>query len=392
MATVKVIEGRHKRIEKGHPWVYKTEIAQIEGEAAGGDIVDVVDFRGRFLGRGYLNTRSMLTVRIMTHKKDELICEQTIRERLRRAWSYRQRIFSNPAPHACRVVFGEADLLPGLIVDKFHDHLVIQTLALGIALWQEVIVDELIALIKPAAIYERNDQRVRELEGLEQKKGPLYGDVRNPVIIQENEVKVYVDIITGQKTGYFLDQQENRKALKPYVSGAKVLDCFCHTGSFALHAAQYGAREVEAIDISSEALATAQKNADLNGFTNITFREANVFDELRSKTEQKELYDVVILDPPAFTKSKSAQGGAVRGYKEINLRGMKLLPPGGILMTNSCSYYMPEELFLEVIQEAAHDLKRKVRLIEIRRQAKDHPMLLGYPESYYLKCAIIEVL
>lgn len=392
MAIVKIIEGRQKRIEKGHPWVYRTEIAQIEGETTSGDIVDVQDFRGRFLGRGYLNTRSMLTVRIMTNKRDELINEETIRERLRKAWAHRQRIFADPAPHACRVVFGEADLLPGLIVDKFHDHLVIQTLALGIAVWQEVIIDELISLIKPVAIYERNDQHVRELEGLELKKGLLYGELSNPVIIQENEVKVYVDILNGQKTGYFLDQQENRRALGPYVSGARVLDCFCHTGSFALHAAQYGAKEIDAIDISGEALIMAQKNAELNDFTNITFQEANAFDELRSKTERKEQYDVVILDPPAFTKSKSAQGGATRGYKEINLRGLKLLPPGGILVTNSCSYYMPEDLFLEVIQEAALDLKRKVRLIEMRRQAKDHPILMGYPESYYLKCAIVEVL
>ncbi|QNB46366.1 methyltransferase domain-containing protein [Thermanaerosceptrum fracticalcis] len=391
MAVVHVIEGRQKRIEMGHPWVYKTEIAKIEGEVTGGEIVDVLDFRQRFLGRGFINPRSMLTVRILTQDREEAITEKTIRERIRKAWFFRQRVFQAPEPNACRVIFGEADFLPGLIVDKFGDHLVLQTLALGIAQWQDVIVDELASLIKPVGIYARNDQQVRSIEGLEEYKGCLFGRCQPLVTIEENGLKVYVDIENGQKTGYFLDQKENRRAIKPYVQNARVLDCFCHTGSFALHAAYYGAREVQGLDISPEAIAMAQKNAALNNFTNITFKEANVFDELRTLTEAKEKYDVVILDPPAFTKSKAAVKGAIRGYKEINLRAMKLLPPGGILITNSCSYYMSEDLYLETIADAARDAKRRVRIIELRRQAKDHPMLMGYPESYYLKCFILEV-
>lgn len=391
MTVVHIVEGRQKRLEGGHPWVYKTEIARIEGPITEGDTVDVLDFRGRFLGRGFINTRSMLTVRIMTHKRDEDITAEMIRTRLRQAWSYRQRAMQSERPHACRIVFGEADFLPGLIVDKFADIISLQVLALGMARWQEVIVNELVSLIQPEGIYERNDQAVRRLEGLEERKGPLFGQCPSPVTIRENQVQVQVDFVSGQKTGYFLDQQENRRALKPYVQGAQVLDCFCHTGSFALHAASYGASKVHAIDISAEALEMARQNAVLNGFTNITFQEANAFDELRFLSENKTQYDLIILDPPAFTKSKSAQAGAIRGYKEINLRALKLLPPQGILVTNSCSYYMPEHLFLEVIQEAAKDAKRRVRLIELRRQAKDHPMLLGYPESYYLKCAIMEV-
>lgn len=391
MSVVHVIEGRQKRIEMGHPWVYKTEIAKIEGEVTGGEIVDVLDFRQRFLGRGFINPRSMLTVRILTQDREEAITEKTIRERIRKAWFFRQRVFQSPEPNACRVIFGEADFLPGLIVDKFGDHLVLQTLALGIAQWQDVIVDELASLIKPAGIYARNDQQVRSIEGLEQYKGCLFGRCQPLVNIEENGLKVYVDIENGQKTGYFLDQQENRRAIKPYVQNARVLDCFCHTGSFALHAAYYGARDVHGLDISPEAIEMAKKNAALNNFTSITFKEANAFDELRHLADAKEKYDVVILDPPAFTKSKAALKGAIRGYKEINLRAMKLLPPGGILITNSCSYYMSEDLYLETIAEAASDAKRRIRIIELRRQAKDHPMLMGYPESYYLKCFILEV-
>lgn len=391
MTVVKVVEGRQKRIEMGHPWIYKTEIKDIDGPVEPGQIVDVIDFRNRFLGRGFINPRSMITIRLMTRSKDTEIDENTIRERLRSAWHYRQKVLDSPNPPACRVVFGEADFLPGLIVDKFGSHLVIQTLALGIAQWQDVIIEELVSLMGPTSIYERNDQSVRQLEGLEQTQGCIYGKCQEQVIIDENEIKIAVDIVNGQKTGYFLDQRENRRALLPYVKGAKVLDCFCHTGSFAIHSWAYGAREIEGVDISPEAIAQATKNAQINGCENITFRTANAFDELRHLAEQGENYDVVILDPPAFTKSKSALKGAIRGYKEINLRAIKLLPPGGILMTNSCSFYMSEELFLETIQEAARDAKRRIRLVELRRQSKDHPMLLGHPESYYLKCAILEV-
>lgn len=391
MAEIRVIEGRQKRIEQGHPWVYKTEIVKIHNSISPGDIVDVIDFRNRFLGKGFINPRSMITVRMLTQKGSEDISEKLIRQRIKAAWIYRQRLYKTDCPDNCRVIFGEADFLPGLIVDKFNTQLVIQILALGMAQWQDIIIDELITLIKPTGIYERNDQSVREIEGLEMRKGCLYGECDQQVTINENGVKILVDIDKGQKTGYFLDQKENRAALGNYVTNMRVLDCFCHTGSFALHASHYGAKEVHALDISSEAIDMAQQNAELNSITNITFTQANAFDKLREMSDENKEYNVVILDPPAFTKSKSTLKRAVKGYKEINLRAMKLLPPGGILISNSCSYYMSEELFLQTLLEAAKDLKRRIRLIELRKQAKDHPILLGYPESYYLKCLIMEI-
>lgn len=385
--------GEEERLKNGHPWVYRTEIASINGTYTPGDIVAVEDYRGRFIGRGYINPASMITVRILTYSRKEEIDTAFWRRRLTAALDYRRRVLAGTGTDAYRVVFGEADFLPGLIVDKFGSYLVVQTLALGIDRFKETLVEILDELLRPAGIYERNDAPVRELEGLELRTGFLKGPFDPLVIIQENGLKFYVDLAGGQKTGYFLDQRENRAALQSLVRGARVLDCFCHTGGFSIHAAHYGAWEVLGLDISLEAIATARRNAVLNGVDNLcSFEEANVFDALREFERRKERFDVVILDPPAFVKARKALEGAIRGYKEINLRAMKLLSPGGFLVTCSCSYHMPEDLFLEVIQDAALDAHRRLRLLAKRGQAPDHPILLGYDESHYLKCLLLQVI
>ncbi|WP_173297835.1 class I SAM-dependent rRNA methyltransferase [Thermanaeromonas sp. C210] len=393
MARVRLKRNEEMRVKDGHPWVYRTEIEEIYGSFEPGDIVEVEDNRGRFLGRGYINPVSMITVRLLTYQRDEEVDESFWRRRLLAAWNYRQQVLKGADTDSYRVVFGEADFLPGLIVDKFGPYLVFQTLALGIDRFRETLVELLDDIIKPDGIYERNDAAVRELEGLELRTGFLKGRFDPLVTIRENGIKLYVDMARGQKTGYFLDQRENRAAIRPLVGGARVLDCFCHTGSFSLHAASFGAREVLGLDISEEAVAMARRNAALNGYEGIcSFEVANVFDALREMDRSGERYDVVILDPPAFVKSRKALEGAVRGYKEINLRAMKLLSPGGFLVTCSCSYYMPEDLFWGVVFSAARDARRRLRLVARRGQAPDHPVLMGYDESRYLKCLFFQVL
>lgn len=390
MTKVILHQGKQKRVAGGHPWVYRTEIREIVGEFTPGDIVEVFDFRDRFVGRGFINPASQITIRMMTLKQEEEINEEFFRRRIQAAWEYRQKVVRDT--NACRVIFGEADFLPGLIVDKFGDYLSVQTLALGIDVHKETICNLLKEIIQPKGLYERNDVSVRKIEGLPLQTG-FIGEPFDPrVPIKENGIRFVVDLEGGQKTGYFLDQRENRMALQGLVKGGRVLDCFCHTGTFAMYAAKYGAREVVGLDIAAPALEVARTNAELNGFSEVcSFKEGNSFDELRNMEKAGEKFDVVILDPPAFTKSRQAVKGAIRGYKEINLRGMKLLPPGGYLITCSCSYHMLEDMFLEVILEAARDAGRQLRLVELRRQSKDHPMLLAYPESHYLKCVVLQV-
>lgn len=383
--------GRHSRVAGGHPWVYGTEVQDIEGSFTPGDIVEVVESRGKFLGRGYINPASRILVRIMTRNPDEEINRDFFRRRIETAWSYRQKVVKNT--NACRVVFAEADFLPALVVDKFGEYLAVQTLALGIDVHKETITGVLQEVIRPAGMYERNDVSVRELEGLPLRTG-FIGVEFNPLVeIVENGLRFEVDLAGGQKTGYFLDQRENRMAMENLCSGARVLDCFCHTGTFSVYAARFGARKVLGIDISGPALEVAARNAARNGFAGVcSFREGNSFDELRALDRAGEKFDLIILDPPAFTKSKRALEGAARGYKEINLRAFKILRPGGFLVTCSCSYHMGEDLFLEVINSAAMDAGRAARLVEVRRQARDHPMLLASPETHYLKCVILQVL
>lgn len=390
MVKVTIEKGKQKRVESGHPWVYQNEVYDISGEYSPGDIVDVYNAKDKFIGRGYINPRSQILVRIMTRDKDEEINEDFFRKRIKDAWNYRQKVIDT---NSCRVVFAEADFLPALVVDKFGDYLVIQTLALGIDMYKDTIVKVLNEVIHPKGIYERNDVPVRELEGLEMKKGFLSESFDTMVKIIENGINFYVDVENGQKTGYFLDQKENRAAIKDIVEGAKVLDCFCHTGSFSLHAGYYGAKEVLGIDISDHAVEFARRNAELNNLQDVCrFEEANAFDKLRDLQLKNQKFDVVILDPPAFTKSRSAVEGAIRGYKDINLRAMKIINQGGFLVTASCSQHMTPDLFKEVIFDAAKDAKKTLRQVEFKSQAKDHPILWSSGETHYLKFIILQVI
>lgn len=390
MAVVHLARGKQKRAIEGHPWIFQGEVESVRGDFTPGDVVSVVDHRGQGLGRGYINPKSQIIVRMLTNR-DETVDREFFRRRLERAWQYRQRFL--PDTSACRVVFGEADFIPGLIVDKFGDILVIQSLALGIERWLGDIVEILKELLEPRGIFERNDVPVRELEGMEQRKGVLYGEFDPRLIITENGLQIHVDVENGQKTGYFLDQRENRRSVRPYINGGRVLDCFSNVGGFALNAAAAGAKEVLAVDASADALAQAQRNAELNGLQDrISYRAGNAFDILRQLETAQERFDLIVLDPPAFAKSRGALEGAVRGYKEINLRALRMIPSGGFLVTCSCSYHMNAELFKALVADAALDARRRLRLVEERAQGKDHPIVVGYDESHYLKCLIYEVL
>lgn len=389
MAKIILKKGEEQRIQMGHPWVFDNEVRSTEGSYAPADIVDVVDFKDRFIGRGYINPKSKILVRLLTREHEE-INKEFFRKKIIQAWEYRKKLVDTSS---CRVIFGEADFLPALIVDKFSDYLSIQTLSLGIEKYKDIIIELLEEILEPKGIYERNDVQIREKEGLEQKKGFIKGPFDTTVEIMENEVKMLVDIENGQKTGYFLDQRENRAALRPFVKDARVLDTFTHTGGFALHAAHYGAKEVTAVDISEHAIEYVKRNAEINGLQDkINGVVGNVFDVLKEYQVANEKFDVVILDPPAFCKTKSALEGAYRGYKDINLRGMKILKPGGFLVTCSCSHYMYPGIFMEMIQDAAMDAHKIVRQVEFRTQAKDHPVLYGSDESMYLKCVILQVI
>lgn len=391
-ARVVLKRGEEKDIFAGHLWVFDNEVERIEGNFEAGGIVDVVSHSGAFLGRGYINPKSKILVRIMTRLREEIDYD-FLKRQLETAFDYRKKLGLDFGPKsAYRAVFGEADMLPALVVDKFADCFVIQTLALGIDRMKSDIVKIIKGYCNPRCIYERNDVPLREKEGMEQQKGVLYGENPGIVEILENGIRVLVDVVNGQKTGYFLDQRENRAATAPYVKGAEVLDCFCHTGGFALHAAKFGAKSVEAVDISEEALSVVEKNAQLNGFSNITAKKANVFDLLNEYQSEGRMFDTIILDPPAFCKTKAALTGAYRGYKEINLRGMKLVRRGGFLITCSCSHYMTPELFMKMLQDAALDSRRSVRITEIRYQAKDHPVSIDADESLYLKYVAMQIL
>lgn len=382
-------KGAQHRVESGHPWVYQSELDYIDGEFEPGDIVDVYNFRQKFIGRGYINPRSQIIVRLLS-REQEPIAREFFKKRIQTAWKYRQTFISEP--EYCRLVYGEADFLPALIVDKFGPYMVIQTLALGIDVHKATIVSVLEELFQPEGIYERNDVPVRRLEGLPEVKGYLKGDFSTEIKVLENGIPFYADIKEGQKTGFFYDQRENRVFLKPFIRGAEVLDCFCHTGSFAVHAALYGAKKITSIDISAEAIELARKNAELNGVAAVCdFQVANAFDALRSMAEEQRQFDVVILDPPAFTKSRHALEGAARGYKEINLRGLKMVRPGGFLVTCSCSFHMGRDLFQAIVADAARDARRVIRQVEYRTQAKDHPILPSAAETEYLKFLVVQV-
>ncbi len=378
------------RVINGHPWIFANELGDAEGDYEPGDIVEVYSYNGSFVGKGYINPASQIRIRLLTRKKEEAIDDNFFHNRILEAWKYRQQL---GYVENCRLIFGEADQMPALIIDKFNDYFVVQTLALGMDKYKGAIVAALNKIFSPKGIYERNDVPVRSLEGMEQIKGFLSDPFPTNIIINENGLKFHVDIENGQKTGYFLDQQDNRRAIEHICKDATVLESFCYTGTFSLHAAHYGAKSVLGIDISENAVATARNNAILNGLDKIcTFQAVNAFDVLKLWVKEGRKYDVVMLDPPAFTKTRENIQNAVIGYKEINLRGMKLTKPGGFLVTASCTNLVSPQMFLDTIALAAKDAHRTLRQVVWQTQAADHPILWNIPTTQYLKFLIVQVL
>lgn len=379
--------GEEQDIINGSLWIYDNEINWCTDTCYDGCTVDVLDSRRRFVARGFFNSESKIVVRVLTRDEKKEIDRDFFFRRIQRAWEYRKSI---GLTNACRVVFGDSDGLPGLTVDKFGDYLSFQIVSLGLENWKDTILEILVELFKPKGIYERNDLPVREKEGMKQQKGCVYGAVPEEVEIWEHDARMLVNIPEGQKTGHFLDQQENRGILKDYVSGKSVLDLCCCSGGFAVHAGLYGAKSVDAVDVSESALELVQKNAALNGVAVNTICE-NVFDLAHRFCDEGRSYDVVVLDPPAFAKSRKALEGAYKGYKELNYRCMKLVKSGGFMLTCSCSQFMTKELFLKMLREAAADSGRQVRLIREIMQSRDHPAAIGEPASLYLKGWVLSV-
>lgn len=387
---------------RGHPWVYDAEVVSADRTGENGDLVDVIGRKGQYLGTGFLSEQSKIRVRLLSRNANDRFDEAFWRRKLQWAWEYRKAVMAPEDLDACRIIFGEADAFPGLTVDKFHDLLSVQVLSYGMERIKGLLLPALAELLRRdgqaiRGVYERNDAALREKEGLEQYKGwfPLPGEPvpESPIVeIAENGIKYLVDVENGQKTGFFLDQKYNRRAVAQLARGRRVLDCFTHTGSFALNAARGGARHVTAVDVSESAVELARANAARNGLGDIVeCRYANVFDLLPQLEKSPEKYDFIILDPPAFTKSRKTVENALAGYKEINYRAMKLLPRGGLLATCSCSHFAAEEKFTAMLQRAAWDAGVQLRQIQARQQAQDHPILWGVPETNYLKFYLFQV-
>ena len=413
MAKVILKKGGGREFKSGGLWIYDNEVDRVEGSFENGDIIELLDFDGFFLGYGFINERSKIRVRVMSRKKENTVTNELLLTRIQNAWDYRKSVMADYIQRylrangedegtaltalSCRLVFGEADFIPGITIDKFSDVLVIESLALGTDKMKLEIIDLCKKVlekdgVKIRGVYERSDAKVREQEGLDRIKGFIGEPFDTKVLIEENGIKYYVDVENGQKTGFFLDQKFNRQAIRGLCKGKKVLDCFTHTGSFALNAAAGGAASVLGVDASDLGCRQAEENAELNGFGDrVTFECADVFELLPELEKKGELFDVVILDPPAFTKSRASVKKAVTGYKEINLRGMKLVKNGGFLATCSCSHFMEEELFLKTIRDAARDAHKRLTRVELRQQAADHPILVGGGASYYLKFVIYRV-
>ena len=392
--TVTLKKGAGRSLKAGGMWVYDNEISSMDENVQDGGLVHVLDFDGFFLGTGFINRRSKITVRLLARRKDTVIDDAFWEKRVRDAWEYRKRTVDTGR---CRVIFGEAAWYPGLVVDKFSDVLVVESLALGIDRFKPLILDILRRVlaedgIPVRGVYERSDAKVRLQEGMERFKGFLSDPFDTRVQIEENGVKYLVDVQDGQKTGFFLDQKNNRAAIHPICAGKRVLDCFTHTGSFALNAGKAGAAEVLGVDASQTGIDMAEENARLNGLQDrVHFTCADVFDLLPRLEAEGERYGVVILDPPAFTKSRNSIKNAVKGYREINLRGLKLVEDGGFLVTCSCSHFMDPELFAKTIREAAHGAHKRLRQVYFGTQCCDHPILWAADESYYLKFYIFQV-
>jgi 23S rRNA (cytosine1962-C5)-methyltransferase len=387
MSKVLVNKKGARRVRGGHLWIYRSDV--VKAEAVGGEVVSVYDEARNFVGKAFYSDSSEITLRIFT-TKDEEINKEFWRKQINEAAQRRRTKDEGQKTNAQRLIYSEGDLIPSLIVDDYDGVFVLQTLAQGTEKLKETFVEILREEFEPRAIVERNDVKVRQRENLEMKAGILFGEVADEIIIEQDGIKFYVSPLGGQKTGSFLDQRENHLALRRYAFG-RGLDCFTFNGGFALNLAQTG-ESVLAIDISADAANLARRNAELNGISNVQFETANVFDALRDYEARGEKFDTIVLDPPAFVKSRAALKSAMRGYKEINLRALKLLNAGGILATCSCSFHMSEELLLETVEDAARDAKRRVHLIEKRTQSADHPILVGMPETYYLKCFILRVI
>jgi len=383
--TVTITKRGVQRVQARHCWIYRSDLAQHE-HAKAGDVVRVSDSRGRVLGSALYSSRSQIALRMVSFDAGEINRDFWI-ARLVSAEQLRETIVRGAT--ACRLVYGESDLLPSLIVDRYNDCLVIQTLSQGMEALKQMWIELLVERYKPRAIIERNEARVRDLEGLSRTTGVAYGSDPGEVVIEENGVRLAINLVDGQKTGAFLDQRENRIASRAYARG-RALDCFTYHGAFALHLARDCERAI-GVDVSAPAIVHAKRNADLNNLSNVKFVEANVFDLLRDMEQAGERFDVINLDPPAFAKNRASIEAAARGYKEINLRAMKMLVPGGTLISSTCSYHMSEDAFLNVLAEAAADAGRTVQLIEKRTQSRDHPVLISMPETHYLKCMILRV-
>ena len=388
MYTVILKKGEEKRLMAGHPWIFANEVSKIEGKDQQGSVARVESLERKFVGYGFINHHSKIIVRLIT-RNETSIDKDFFAEQIKKANQFR---LSLGYQNNYRVIFGESDGLPGLIVDKFGDYLVVQFLSLGMDMRKDLILELLVQEFQPKGIYERDDVSIREKEGLPQFKGLIYGVLDNPVLIEENGLKLLIDIENGQKTGYFLDQKENRDNLKHYVKNKEVLDCFCNVGGFSLCAAKYQAKNITAVDISEQALNFVQKHADLNGFSNITTIKADVFSQLRLFKQQGKMFDVIVLDPPAFTKSVDTIKEGYRGYLDLNNLAWKILNPGGFIITCSCSQHLTLDLFLKMIHESVESSGVNVKMVELRMQAKDHATLIGADESFYLKVAVLHLI
>ena len=396
-ATIKLKKGEGRYLKSGGAWIFDNEIDSCSGKYENGDIVNVIDFDDYPMGCGYINDNSKIRIRMLSRRSDTVIDAAFFNKRLKDAWLYRKTVMGDKDISSCRVVFGEADFLPGITIDKYEDVLVVESLALGIDRYKSLIIDELKKILKDDGIhirgvYERSDAKERKKEGLPIHKGFIGEEFDTCVEIEENGIRYLVDVANGQKTGFFLDQKYNRLAIQKICKDKKVLDCFTHMGTFALNAGSGGAKEVLGLDISEFAVSQARENAARNKLDDIVrFKTANVLDELPKMVEAGEIFDVVILDPPAFTKSREATKQAIKGYREINMKGLKLIKDGGYLATCSCSHFMTQELFAKTINEAARAVHKRLRQVEFKTQAPDHPILWAAQESYYLKFYIFNV-
>lgn len=389
MVKIVLKRGEDKRIRNGHPWVFSNEISEITGEKEPGAAAAIHDAGGAFIGAGYYNPRTLIAARLLARTQVDIDSAGFYRERITRAVSCRQLLY--PEMATFRAVYGEGDFLPGLVVDKYGDYLAVQFLTCGMEMRREVITGVLLDLFAPKGIVARNDAAVRALEGLDERIEVIHGNVPDRVEIEEHSLHFRVDLLHGQKTGHFLDQKENHLLLKERVKGKDILDCFCYSGSWGIHAAAFGAARVTCVDISESAVALTRENAALNGFAGVVECEAaDAFERLRTLKSEGRSFDMVVLDPPAFVKSRKVLQEALKGYFTINRRAMELVRPGGYLITCSCSYHLEREMFRELLANVAQKTRRLMRLIEVRSQAPDHPVLLAVPETEYLKCYVLQ--